>query len=222
MNYPCEPFIISQPFGAPGQFYTDQGLLGHNGIDIAVPNGTQVRCVNKKKSRITKIIEGTVDPITNTRGKGMWCTEVEPDEQGRYLVTSYWHLQEFLKTEIDVILPGDVIALSNNTGHSSGPHLHFGAKYYKKDTQGNFYTINTNNGYQGYFDPTPLLQSMTINKDELTQLYLAVFGRLPDDGANGYIGQELLFVLSELMKSREYQAYAEVLNAIQHRFLVKV
>ena len=166
-----------------------------------------------------KTIEEVVGS-SGTRGYGITLRELEPDAEGKYLASIYWHLQEFLVEENDIVEPHGLIAKSDNTGQSSGPHLHFGVKYYAKNSTG-FYTLNINNGYHGYFDPMKLLP-MTVNKEELIQLYLAVFGRLPDDAAQGYVGHDLLFVLTELMKSPEYQALAEVAAAIQHGYNVKL
>lgn len=50
------------------------------------------------------------------------------------LVSSvYCHLQELYYTIGDFVPGGEMIAKSGNTGRSTGPHLHFGLKYNKKD-----------------------------------------------------------------------------------------
>lgn len=216
MRHPVEPFIVSQPFGVYNEIYAPPY---HNGIDLVVPNGTPVKCTNQKESLVHKTIEETVG-TSGTRGKGMWCVEKEPDAEGKYLVTIYWHLQEFLKAEGDTVYPGEVIALSNNTGMSSGPHLHFGIKYYKKNQYGDFYTVDATNQYSGFVDPMPLF--MTINQEELEKIYLAVFGRMPDVNALGYLNHELAWVLDRLMESPEYQADAHALQAIHAKFAVKL
>jgi hypothetical protein len=69
-------------------------------------------------------------------------------------------------------------------------------------------------------NPWILVVKKKMNWEQITKIYLAIFGRLPDDGAKGYVGQSLEFVLDELMKSKEYQADATVLSAIKSKYTV--
>lgn len=59
---------------------------------------------------------------------------------GNYLVIEhgavssiYCHLQEIYYSAGEFVQGGTIIAKSGNTGRSTGPHLHFGLKYLKKD-----------------------------------------------------------------------------------------
>lgn len=88
----------------------------HAGIDFAAPEGTSVKAAAR----------GTV---TYARCSGSGCT-VEIDHgliDGERVKTRYLHLSygSFKKREGQTVSAGDVIALSGNTGHSTGPHLHF-------------------------------------------------------------------------------------------------
>lgn len=84
----------------------------HSGIDLGVPTGTQVHAV--KDGIVTKVA---------------W----DPDGYGNYLmidhgdgvVTLYGHCSQILASVGQSVKAGDIVALSGNTGHSTGSHLHF-------------------------------------------------------------------------------------------------
>lgn len=84
----------------------------HTGIDLGVPTGTQVRAAK----------DGTVTKVA-------W----DPDGYGNYLmidhggglVTLYGHCSKIFTSVGQRVKVGDVVALSGNTGHSTGSHLHF-------------------------------------------------------------------------------------------------
>lgn len=101
---------ITSPFGKRKHPIT--GVMSfHNGVDIACPAGTAV--VAPADGRIQKL-------WTHPRG-GMCLSMVTPDGI-RY---GFAHLEHRLVKEGQIVKEGDVIALSGNTGHSTGPHLHF-------------------------------------------------------------------------------------------------
>ena len=83
----------------------------HAGTDVGVPQGTTVRA-----SRGGQVITaGWVGGYGN-------CVIID---HGDGVATRYGHLSEVLVSVGQYVDQGDQIALSGNTGRSTGPHLHF-------------------------------------------------------------------------------------------------
>lgn len=86
----------------------------HTGVDYAVVVGTQV------KSAIT----GTVTEVQkNNASFGNFVRVKNAD-----IVTTYAHCSTIKVKEGDKVKQGDIIALSGNTGKTTGAHLHFEVK----------------------------------------------------------------------------------------------
>ncbi|WP_103503760.1 M23 family metallopeptidase [Streptomyces sp. SM12] len=105
-------YTISATFGNDG----NRWAAGHSGQDFAVPTGTAVKSVHK----------GTVVKAGgNGAGDGpaYGNAVVIRHADGHY--SQYAHLSTVQVSVGDEVKAGDQIALSGNTGNSSGPHLHF-------------------------------------------------------------------------------------------------
>ena len=85
----------------------------HDGIDIGVPVGTNVKAV----------LDGTVQVSTSSNGGYGGYVELRHKDG---LVTFYGHLSKELVRKGQRVKQGDVIAKSGNSGTSTGAHLHFG------------------------------------------------------------------------------------------------
>ena len=83
----------------------------HPGLDIAVPEGTEVRAAGG----------GMVVEVGETPEYGKMIRIAHP--QG--YETLYGHLNEIRVRQGDRVPLGTVIGLSGNTGRSTAPHLHF-------------------------------------------------------------------------------------------------
>lgn len=83
----------------------------HNGTDFATPTGTKVRSTG----------DGIVSRIGNHPFAGRY---VDIQHGGQYK-TRYLHLHKVLVRRGESVSRGQTIALSGNSGRSTGPHLHF-------------------------------------------------------------------------------------------------
>ncbi len=84
----------------------------HDGLDIAVPEGTEVVAVKS----------GTV---TEVRTSATYGKLLRYETTDGYTVF-YAHLSEILVKKGEKIKQGQMVARSGNTGLSTGPHLHYG------------------------------------------------------------------------------------------------
>ena len=83
----------------------------HTGADFAVAVGTQIKSA----------ISGTVVEVQHgNKSFGNFVRVKNGD-----IVTTYAHCSTLKVKKGDKVKQGDIIALSGNTGKSSGPHLHF-------------------------------------------------------------------------------------------------
>jgi len=101
---------ITSPFGDRIDPITNKYSL-HTGTDFAAVVGTQI------KSAIT----GTVVEVKKSNVSFGNFVRVKNAD----IITTYAHCSTIKVKEGDKVKQGDVIALSGNTGKSSGPHLHF-------------------------------------------------------------------------------------------------
>jgi LysM repeat protein len=101
---------VVSPFG-----WRTHPVLGyrheHNGIDIDVQDGTTVHAAAYGRVVFTGDQEG-------------YGTYVAIEHEDGY-VTGYGHLSKVLVRKGQFVEAGQAIALSGNSGISSGPHLHF-------------------------------------------------------------------------------------------------
>ena len=84
----------------------------HDGLDIAVPEGTEVAAVKS----------GTV---TEVRTSATYGKLLRYETTDGYTIL-YAHLSEILVKKGENVKQGQVVAKSGNTGLSTGPHLHYG------------------------------------------------------------------------------------------------
>jgi murein DD-endopeptidase MepM/ murein hydrolase activator NlpD len=111
LNLPVSTFILTQYFGENPGIYRRFGRAGHNGLDFAVPAGTPVLAA----------AAGCVVKIGH-----------DPAGYGNYVLidhgvfeTLYAHLQTVELERGAPVQAGELLARSDNTGFSTGPHLHF-------------------------------------------------------------------------------------------------
>lgn len=104
-------YRISSAFN-PNRLHPITGKISpHNGTDFAVPRGTPVYTTG----------DGVVSRVENHPYAGKY---IVIEHSGQYR-TRYLHLDRILVRKGQRVSRGERIALSGNTGRSTGPHLHF-------------------------------------------------------------------------------------------------
>jgi len=125
--YPfAHKFRISSPFGERIDPKSGKKKM-HNGIDFSVPVGTPIRAVLDG----SVMISGWENRDNHEQGYGqrIW----QECSIGKYkLLVVYAHLSEIHKHDGEWCPETSIIGLTGNTGKSTGPHLHLGARI--KDT----------------------------------------------------------------------------------------
>lgn len=117
--------------------YQEWGIIGHNGLDFGLPEGTEVLACDE--GVVTQAGDNGDFGISITI-KHSWGTSI------------YCHLQSFGVLVNDHVTKTQVIGLSGKTGFVTGPHLHFGIQPTNP---------NANNDYLGYINPTRYLMEKT-------------------------------------------------------------
>lgn len=86
----------------------------HLGTDFRAPVGVKIPATNRGKVVLARDLFYTGHTVII--------------DHGLEIFTVYGHLSKILVKEGDIVEKNDLIALSGNTGRSSGPHLHWGVK----------------------------------------------------------------------------------------------
>jgi murein DD-endopeptidase len=108
-------FAISSHFNPRRRHPVTGRIAPHNGVDLATPTGTPV--LSTGNGRVTR--------VASHRYAGKY---IDIDEFGPYS-TRFLHLSKILVKKGQLVERGQVIALSGNTGRSTGPHLHYELHY---------------------------------------------------------------------------------------------
>ena len=111
-RYPtAKRFRISSPFNPRRKHPVTGRISPHNGTDFATPIGTPVLSAG----------DGVVVKAQKHPLAGNYVVV----KHGREYVTRYLHLHRMLVKPGEHVTLGQRIALSGNTGRSTGPHLHY-------------------------------------------------------------------------------------------------
>lgn len=111
-RYPMSgQFRVSSHFSRSRKHPVTGQIRPHNGVDFAMPTGTAILSTG----------DGVVTRVMNHPYAGKY---VEIQHGSQYL-TRYLHLDRVLVRRGQTVKRGERIALSGNTGLSTGPHLHF-------------------------------------------------------------------------------------------------
>lgn len=152
LYYPVKPLYVTQGFGGNLITYERFGIIGHNGIDYLAIHGQPVYATH----------DGTVvyAGMDSAEGVGVVLrTNQEFTYENGYgfFKTVYWHLINNIPVRMgQSVKAGDIIGYADNTGYSTGNHLHFSLKpQIKGENDWTWENIEQNNGFKGAIDPTP-------------------------------------------------------------------
>jgi len=127
--YPADlPVKITQLYGRNPAAYMPFGLKGHEGLDLRAANGSRVRAGAK----------GIVYRVEDNPNSGAYGIHVRIKSEASDGVFShiYAHFEKTLVKEGDIVEAGQDIGLADNTGNSSGAHLHVTLKLDGADARG--------------------------------------------------------------------------------------
>ncbi|MFJ9963814.1 M23 family metallopeptidase [Streptomyces avermitilis] len=132
---PVKKYTLSAGFNQAGGMWAHK----HSGQDFAVPSGTEVLAAHG----------GTVVKAGgNGAGDGPAYGNAIVIKHGNGTYSQYAHLSRIDVRIGQVVATGQHIALSGNTGNSSGPHLHF--------------EIRTTPNYGSGIDPVAFLRAQGV------------------------------------------------------------
>jgi murein DD-endopeptidase MepM/ murein hydrolase activator NlpD len=189
MREPVDPkrYSISQLFGVLSDAYKKYGLVGHNGRDYRTPSGTMVHAP----------ISGTLTVGYDPTGYGLYV-RIKNDKWDTVL----GHLQSSIASDKSFVNEGDNVAFSDNTGNSTGAHLHWGVRPIGADKSG---------GFGGYIDPLVAIEmdkNIIIKEEHMD--FKAVYLKLAKDvfgddyNENWNDAEKQVFVDKISSKARDY------------------
>lgn len=117
VSYPLVTIHITSHYGYRATPFTGRRTL-HNGIDLRAAN----------RSEVYAMLAGRVVSAGHDRASGNYLTI----KSGFYIIT-YCHLSCILVRKNLAVAPCFLVALSGNTGRSTGLHLHISLKYLATD-----------------------------------------------------------------------------------------
>lgn len=122
VSYPLEQVHITSPYGNRRNPFTGEQST-HSGLDLQANHES-----------VMAMFDGVCEGVGYDDRSGHYVML----NHGEYTI-SYCHLSKVLVKTDEVVCAGDVVAISGNTGKTTGPHLHITCKY--KGERINPYTL---------------------------------------------------------------------------------
>lgn len=144
LRWPTQHGTITQAFGVNPQFYNKFGLPGHEGLDFMAPMGSEIYA--GADGFVSDVrLDGNANPLQLPYGNQVRVEHNDGFE------TIYAHLEQVVVVRGQFVRAGQLIALADDTGNSTGSHLHLTLKQ-KGATQAGQTTYP-----HDIIDPTPYL-----------------------------------------------------------------
>lgn len=219
LSFPVKPHFVNQEFGVDKKTYSQFGVDGHNGLDLRTYHGQEVFASH----------DGTAYyEIDNNQGHGVVIVSNDAylyEGTLTHFKTIYWHLcdpkkEPGLASKVWArvgkrgnsgrgvsVKQGDIIGYADNTGFSSGDHLHYGLKpvipgkgVKAGDAPdvgiGNWVNLRQDNGFKGAIDPTPYLPAPKLPTGTTVNFATAV-RNLVSGGLAGKVFYDALAILKK-------------------------
>lgn len=182
--------ILTQGFGIdktkPGliSLYNSLGLISHEGQDWAVvcqDNSLKVGG-NCEKVYCDLDCKATITEIHKSEEYGLGIVALTEDKDGIFQHL-WWHfdsISDILKVG-SVLESGTYLGVAGNTGRSTGAHVHRALRPMARDTYGNLYKTQPENGYKGFVDPSPYFENIfVLDKLENLKAQVGILQKLLD------------------------------------------
>ncbi len=174
--YPVRPHIVNQKWGVPNPLYQQFGFSRHNGIDLALVNGQKISAPFD-----CEVVKVGNQPNGGGIFVGVLSKNIYDWEDGKQtkVLLDFLHCKEILVQEGQAVAVGEVLALGDNTGLSTGSHTHLQPR---RVTWENKVLTNVDvNDANNSFDPEPyfdgsyadvwqILRSLQLQIDSLKGL----------------------------------------------------
>jgi murein DD-endopeptidase MepM/ murein hydrolase activator NlpD len=146
---PLEKMRNLQPFGVN---YLGKGAYKAAGLPNDLHNGWDLSTDGISGKPCFAVADGTVvvEGSPERGGYGLVARLYVPVSADMRLEVVYGHLQ---KAQAGFKKRGEQIGECDNSGFSTGPHLHFGVRIQLHDTLSGWTVKDYDNGYLGYVDP---------------------------------------------------------------------
>lgn len=108
----------------------------HLGLDIAAPEGTEVKAVNRGKVVLARFFTLTGNTVMIDHGEGLFSL--------------YHHMKVLSVKNGDMVERGQNIGEVGSTGFSTGPHLHFMISYYLTNLEPGYFLVGQPITYENY------------------------------------------------------------------------
>ena len=106
--YPLNNPFVTDPYGYTR--ITGQYSIAHKGVDFRASEGTEVMAINRGVVRLVKTFRNYGKTVVVDHGLGV--------------MSFYMHLSKINVNQGELVLPGQLIGYSGQTGYAEQPHLH--------------------------------------------------------------------------------------------------
>jgi len=174
LYWPAKPFILTQGWGIKNTLYEQFGFCRHNGVDFAL--GADKKLYAPCDGEVVRV---GYQPNGGGRYFGVMTGPWDFQDGSYRVLIDFLHCESILVQEGQLLKTGDVMAIADNTGLSTGPHTHMQPrriKFWNGQYGSNLaFTLEDTNDANDSFDPFPYWQNFyAVDVPRLTLLNKAL------------------------------------------------